>query len=257
MNEQLYMIPLMDAFRAEDECPFCYIERNVEQNALDFVLGPQASYMQDHVRAETDKIGFCRAHYKKMFEYGETLANALILETRYRTVLAELKKQLKHYSESSKIGVVDKLRKDVDSVKSSNNVSKWIHETEESCYICNHIKRNYERYIATFFYMYKKHDEEFIELVKNGKGMCLHHFADILDTAPLYLSKKEQTELRGILFPQMERNMERLLEDIDWLEKKFDYCYKDAEWKTSRDAVQRGMQKIAGGYPADAPYRPR
>ena len=213
--------------------------------------------MQDYVRAETDKIGFCRAHYKKMFQYGETLANALILDTRYRTVIAELKKQLKHYSESSKVGMVDKLRKDTEAVKSSNNVSKWIHETEESCYICNHIKRNYERYIATFFYMYKKHDPEFIELVKNGKGMCLHHFADILDTAPLYLNKKEQAELRGILFPQMEKNMERILEDIDWLEKKFDYCYKDAEWKNSRDAVQRGMQKLTGGYPADAPYRPR
>lgn len=257
MNEQLYMIPLMDAFRAEDECPFCYIERNVEQNALDFVLGPQASYMQDHVRAETDKIGFCRAHYKKMFEYGETLANALILDTRMQTLLGEMKKELKHYSETSKVGMMDKLRKDTNAVKSSNNVSKWIHEKEESCYICDHIKRNYERYIATFFYMYKRQDAEFIELVKNGKGMCLHHFADILDAAPIYLNKKEQEELRGILFPQMEANMERVLEDIDWLEKKFDYRYKDAEWKNSRDAVQRGMQKIAGGYPGDAPYKPR
>ena len=87
MKEQLYTIPLMDAFRAEDECPFCYIERNVEQNALDFVLGPQASYMQDHVRAETDQMGFCREHYQKMFTYGETLANALILDTRLQTLI--------------------------------------------------------------------------------------------------------------------------------------------------------------------------
>ena len=62
MKEQLYTIPLMDAFRAGDECPFCYIERDVEQNALDFVLGPQAAYMQDHVRAEPALMGFCRKH---------------------------------------------------------------------------------------------------------------------------------------------------------------------------------------------------
>ena len=79
--------------------------------------------------------------------------------------------------------------------------------------------------------------------------------ADILDAAPLYLNEKEQKELRGILFPQMEANMERILEEIDWLEKKFDYRYKDDDWKNSRDAVQRAMQKIAGGYPADQPYR--
>jgi hypothetical protein len=257
MKEQLYTIPLMDAFRAGDECPFCYIERNVEQNALDFVLGPEASYMQDHVRAETDKIGFCRKHYHKMFAYGETLANALILDTRMKTLIGEIKKEMKHYSTTAKAGLVDKLRKDQSSMKGSNNVSKWIRETEDSCYICNHIKRNYERYVATFFVLYKRHDEEFIQLVKNAKGMCLPHFADILDAAPLYLNEKEQEELRGILFPQMEASLERILGDVEWLENKFDYRYKDAEWKNSKDAVQRGMQKIGGGYPADPPYRQR
>ncbi len=254
MKEQLYTIPLMDAFRAGDECPFCYIERDVEQNALDFVLGPQASYMQDHVRAETDQMGFCREHYQKMFTYGETLANALILDTRLQLLIKEMKKEMKNYS-SEKIGMLDKLRKDGNSSQNTNNVSRWIHEKEESCYVCNHIKRNYERYIATFFFLYKKKDSEFMQLVKNSKGLCLHHLADILDAAPLYLSEKEQKELRGILFPQMEANLERVLGDIDWLEKKFDYRYKDDEWKNSRDAVQRAMQKITGGYPADQPYR--
>ena len=55
----------MDAFKAEDECPFCFIERNLEQHAMDFVLGSGASYMEDDVRAETDEMGFCRTHYKK------------------------------------------------------------------------------------------------------------------------------------------------------------------------------------------------
>ena len=257
MKEQLYTIPLTDAFKAGDECPFCYIERNVEQDALDFVLGPQASYMQDHVREETDKAGFCRKHYKMMFEYGETLANALVLETRMKFLLKEMRKEIKNYGTTSKVALKDKLRKDVSSTVDSNNVSRWIHEKEDSCYICNHVKRNYERYIATFFFLYKKNDKEFVDLVKNGKGMCMHHLADVLDAAPLYLNEKEQKELREILLPQMEANMERVLEDIEWLEKKFDYRYKDAEWKNSRDAVQRAMQKICGGYPADPPYRQR
>ena len=257
MKEQLYTIPLMDAFRAEDECPFCYIERDVEQNALDFVLGRDASYMQDHVRMETDRIGFCRKHYEKMFNYGETLANALILETRIKYLMKEMKSEMKKCSVSSKISLKDKMLKDPSSMRDNNNVSRWVHEKEESCYICDHIKRNYDRYVATFFYLYKKKESEFIDLVKNGKGMCLHHLADILDAAPLYLNKKEEEELRNILFPQTIANMERVLEDVEWLQKKFDYRYKDAEWKNSRDAVQRAMQKITGGHPADPPYRPR
>ena len=79
MKEKIYTIPLMDAFRAQDECPFCFIERNLEQHAMDFVLGSGASYMEDDVRAETDKIGFCRTHYKKMFDYGNRLGTGLIL----------------------------------------------------------------------------------------------------------------------------------------------------------------------------------
>ena len=70
MKEKLYTIPLMDAFKAEDECPFCFVERQLEQHAMDFVLGAGASYMEDDVRAETDKMGFCRTHYKKMYDYG-------------------------------------------------------------------------------------------------------------------------------------------------------------------------------------------
>ena len=34
MKEKLYTIPLNDAMNAGDECPFCFIERNVEQDAF-------------------------------------------------------------------------------------------------------------------------------------------------------------------------------------------------------------------------------
>ena len=53
----------------------------------------------------------------------------------------------------------------------------------------------------------------------------------------------------------MEENMERVSGDVDWLIEKFDYRNKDADWKNSKDAVQRGMQKIKGGYPGDPVYK--
>ena len=39
MKEKLYTIPLNDAVNAHDECPFCFIERKLERDTLDFVLG--------------------------------------------------------------------------------------------------------------------------------------------------------------------------------------------------------------------------
>ena len=108
MKEVLYTIPLMDAFRADDECPFCFIERNIEQHAIDFVLGSEASYMEEDIREQTDKIGFCKDHLKKMFTYGNNLGNALIMETHMRRKLTELRNEMKHYS-GAKVSFLDKL----------------------------------------------------------------------------------------------------------------------------------------------------
>ena len=66
MKEQLYTIPLNDAFAADDECPFCYIEQKVEQDLLDFTLGSGSSYMESDIRDMTDKAGFCRYHFQKI-----------------------------------------------------------------------------------------------------------------------------------------------------------------------------------------------
>ena len=65
MKEKIYTIPLMDAFKAEDECPFCFIERNLEQHAIDFVLGSGASYMEDDVRQKLIKWDFAGNTIKK------------------------------------------------------------------------------------------------------------------------------------------------------------------------------------------------
>ena len=75
MKEKLYNIPINDAINAGSECPFCYIERQIEQDLMDFVLGSGSSYMESDVREQTDKAGFCRTHFKKMYDYGNTLGH--------------------------------------------------------------------------------------------------------------------------------------------------------------------------------------
>ncbi len=255
MKEQLYTIPLMDAFREQDECPFCYIHRALEQHAIDFTLGSGASYMEDDIRAQTDKAGFCKEHYQKMFTYGNRLGNALILETHMKKLTKDLKSELEHYAVGEKPSLFDRLKKSAPQDSSKiNSVSAWIQDQNKSCYICEQIQTTYERYLATFFELFKRNEDEFMDLLKNGKGFCLPHFGDLLSGAERYLSEKDQVRLREILFPKMIENLERITEDVEWFQKKFDYQFKDADWKNSRDAVQRAMQKIGGGYPADEPY---
>lgn len=67
MKEQLYTIPLMDAFREKDECPFCFIHRSLEQHAIDFTLGSGASYMEDDIRSKPIKQVSAKIIIRKCF----------------------------------------------------------------------------------------------------------------------------------------------------------------------------------------------
>ena len=86
-------------------------------------------------------------------------------------------------------------------------------------------------------------------------GSSLNTFGHRGSAADERLSEKELKQFYAMVLPLMERNMERLYEDVAWMVEKFDYQNKDADWKNSRDAIQRGMQKLKGGYPADPPHK--
>ena len=50
MKEQLYTIPVNEAFAVPCECPVCAMRHRLKENAIEFTLGP--SYMEDDVRME-------------------------------------------------------------------------------------------------------------------------------------------------------------------------------------------------------------
>lgn len=250
MKEQLYTIPLNDAVNANDECPFCFIERKLEQDLLDFTLGSGSSYMESDVREQTDKAGFCRYHSRKMFQYGNTLGNAWILKTHYHQMNKELASEIKNFK-PVKMSFLDKFKRSKDI---NNSMTAWTYEKQQSCYICKQYEDTYARYLDTFFFLYKK-DDEFRNKIATSKGFCLAHFGDICQSAVEKLSEKEQKDFFDMVFKLMQDNMLRLEEDVSWLVEKFDYRNQDADWKNSKDANQRGMQKLKGGYPADPYYQ--
>lgn len=250
MKEQLYTIPLNDAVNAHDECPFCFIERSIEQDLLDFVLGSGSSYMEADIRDMTDRAGFCRPHFQKMFDYGNTLGNAWILKTHYLRMIGEMQKEFKGF----KPGKSSLKNRFLKTAEGGNAIGMWVREKEESCYICKQYKDTYARYLDTFFYLFKQ-DPEFRQKIKDSKGFCLPHFGDLCDAADGKLSEKEKEAFYEMVLPLMEENMKRLAEDVAWMVEKFDYRNKDADWKNSKDAIQRGIQKLKGGYPADGPYK--
>ena len=244
MKEQIHTIPISDAMENAGECPFCYIERRTEDHMMDFVIGHGASYMESDIRDMTDKEGFCRSHFKKMFEYGNSLGNAWILKTMFLRHLEEMDKEFKNFKPDScgKKGIFKK-------ETGSNSIIDWINKRESICFICLSVENTFNAYMKTFFDMYKK-DAGFRKQVAETKGFCLNHFKVLLNGADTMLNDKERKEFYDMVLPLMKENFSRVYEDIAWFIEKYDYKNKDADWKDSKDAIQRGMQKLRGQDPS-------
>ncbi len=272
-KEKLYTIEMQDALRAGDECLFCWLERKLEQETLEFVLG--SSYMESDVREETSRQGFCRHHTRMMYDYGNTLGNAWILKSRMEAVNLGFERQIKaggfrkgegeQTGETAKAaekgrtgGIWDRFfsgrGKDGNAGRDGGSGIGWLRQETGQCYICSRMETVYRRMLDTFVYLLQN-DPEFGTELMESKGMCLPHFADAAEACrrKMTAAVKEQWILR--LEQMMKKNLERIQEDIDWLIEKYDYRNQDADWKQSRDAVQRTMQKLTGGYPADPIFR--
>lgn len=247
MKEKLYTIPVNEGFLSEDECPFCFMEREAERSAIRYVAGPGASYMEPEVRAATDRTGFCRCHSKKLYDYGNTLGAALILQTHYAGILEEFQEEAKHFEAPPKKALFSK------KAPAQEGYRHRLARQVDSCYICDKIDYNMERYYHTFFALLK--DEEFRSRVSASKGFCLRHFAQLLEVAEDKLPNAQREWFYREVFALMEAHLIRVKEDLDWLIAKYDYRNAGADWKNSRDALQRTMQKLEGIHPADPPYR--
>lgn len=250
MKEKLYTIELNDAQKAGDECMFCWLERRLEQENLEFVLG--SSYMESDVREMTSRKGFCRHHTRMMYDYGNTLGNAWILKSRMEYIRGELQKQAEGYQPGTHPG--GWTARLFGRQEKKAGLPGWLTEKTEHCYLCDRMQEVYDRMKDTFVYMLRN-DTGFCERLLESEGFCLKHFADVLAACEEKLSPEEQSLWIPRLCGLMSRNLDRVQEDINWLIEKYDYRNKDADWRQSKDAVQRAMQKMTGGHPADPVFQ--
>lgn len=268
MREKLYTIELTDAVKSGDECCFCWLERKMEQENLEFVLG--SSYMESDVRDQTSLHGFCRHHTKMMYDYGNTLGNAWILKSRMEKVRTDLAERLgasegiasgaSVSSAGSKKGLAGKFKSLFSGtgrqVGSFSGVRSGKDSENSGCYICERMDEIYVRMLDTFAWMLE-HDPEFGETLLKSKGFCLRHFEEAREVCERTLKPELWGEWEAKLNRLMLDNLDRVQEDVNWLIEKYDYRNKDADWRESRDAVPRAMQKLVGTHPADPVFRDR
>ncbi len=249
MREKIDTIPLNDAFRSGDECPFCYLERLSEQRAIDYTIGPCASYMEPEIRAMTDAAGFCGGHMKKLYDYTNALGNALILQTYYTGLLRELEQQLENFELPPKKSLLRRKPKDTEP----GSLMTWLEQKQSTCFVCDQISESMDRYYRTFFAMIK--DGEFRSTVEQSKGFCMRHFRQLLEQAAEDLPNSQREWFYPAVFTLMRENLSRVKGDLDWFVMKNDFRNAGLEWKNARDALPRAMQKLQGGHPSDPVFK--
>ncbi len=240
MKEQIDTIPVSDAFASDDECPFCYLARKARQSTLRYVAGPGASYMEPDVRAATDAAGFCADHLKDLYDYGNTLGSALMLQSHFAGLLKEW--------ETAEAPSPRSLRK--------QSAAPWwqrLRRRRTSCFLCDRIAYHMRRYFATFFAMLK--DSDFRTKVTQCKGFCVPHFVDLMDHAQTQLPRSQKSWFYDTVPALTRQNLIRVKGDLDWLIAKYDYRNAGEPWHNARDALPRAMQKLQGSHPADPPYK--
>ena len=221
-NQKIYTIKISEALKDKCGCPLCTLEERTERDEIERILG--ASMMEPDVRIKTNELGFCGAHYEKLMKESNRLSLALMLET--------------HLTEfGSKLFANGLLQSAPDPKKQIPLLAK----NQASCYLCSRVGGFMSEALAVFLHMYKT-DEQMDGKIKEQPYICLKHQKQLFELGQKALPKdlykkfcKTVNEL-GLAYTQ------ELIGDINWFCKKFDYRYRNEDWKNSKDAIERAVK---------------
>lgn len=226
MKYELETIPVWEAYEAHPECPLCCLEQKIEKNNIRFFLG--SSVMEPDIRGMVNELGFCTVHFHMLFNAGNKLGLALMTHTHLLYLLNQMKKP-GHYT----------------GPKARNEYYQILKTKKNECVLCRKLAKTIKRYAFTIIYLWKK-DKDFKKAFNDSKGFCIPHFAECMVMADEVLSSQKRELFFKDLYSLQKENLLRIEEEIHWFTQKFDFKNKNKPWKTSKDALQRTIQKLTG-----------
>lgn len=253
MKEKIYTIPVTDAFKEDCECSMCFLEKKLEDEYVDYFLGP--ALMEPDCRMVTNDQGFCKRHFELLYNRQENrLGLGLVIDTHLSEQNKKVKKKIEASTESIRKDMELPLLKNLsnkisskqtDTEKFVDEVIKELADLESRCSICSKLGYTMDRYMDVILYLWFK-EEEFRKLFNSKKGFCLKHFRQLLEGTKKYLGPKETAIFVADLTDIQIKNMERIQQEVNWFTQKFDYRNNDAPWGNSKDALPRSIQKLVG-----------
>ena len=241
MKEKIYMIPVNDAYRSTAACPLCSLAKNIEQNSLDYYLGP--SLMEPDVRISTNTTGFCGEHLEKLYQREiNRLGLGLMLHTHLQDLWKDVGEDLSKAAPAP--GSFFKGR-DKDYKKNLEALADKMERRADACIICQKKDDTMRRYVDVLLWMFFE-DRDFRAVFMTKKSHCLHHTAVLLRGAATYLSQNQAAEFVAALATLQEEGTQKLISDVEWFTLKFDYKNKDKPWGDSKTAIPRTIDFLSG-----------
>jgi hypothetical protein len=253
MKEHIYTIPVTEAFEHDGECPLCFCQRNLEENALEYELG--AAMMEPDHRIGTNKSGFCTRHYEKLYNMQKNrLPFGLILDTHMeeqnRIIAGAYRKVGDRLAKESMDGLLDAVKDRMSGRKRTADtltaeLAGILASLMGNCEICASVAHTMKQFADTVIYLFFR-EADFRLRLESSKGFCLPHMKLLLELADETLSvQKKAMWLRSLLPLQIE-NLERVQSEVHWFTQMFDHRNRDADWKNSKDAISRAVRKFGG-----------
>lgn len=253
MKERIYTIPINEAFDQDSECPLCICEKKLEQDALEYALGP--SLMEPDGRMETNRSGFCARHFAKLYNMRQNrLGLGLIIETHLAEQEAAIEKLYRQYADDlereSESGLLETAvgrlsGKAAGAARLSEELTRRLDDLEKSCAVCRRIGNNMDRFVETVLYLFFK-EPDFRQKFESSKGFCLKHMKALIQGSKKGLGSAKQAEFLRILLPMQLEHLKRIQKEVGHFTEMFDYRNQDGDWGNSRDAVPRSIEKICG-----------
>ena len=253
MKERIYTIPINESFEQDTECPLCVCERKLENDALEYTVG--SAMMEPDCRIETNRTGFCAEHFAKLYNLQkDRLPLALVIDTHMSEQIKDIEEiYSKHKKTIDSLGSKTNLEAFSENLKGRKSASgKAIEELLDklttlkgTCAVCCKIDKNMDRLIDNTLYLYKK-EPQFKKKYNESKGFCLKHMEGLLIKAREIFSPTFQAEFLAELIPLEISELKRINEEVNYFTKMFDYRNSEADWKNSKDAVPRSIEKLTG-----------
>ncbi len=234
MVESIYTIPLTDALDADCDCTFCYLEDKLEREQIEYALG--AAMMEPDFRILSNEKGYCRHHIGMMARAKKALPLALVLDTRCDKVI----KRLKAVDFNAKGGLFKKEKSPAE--KLCDAVTKL----DSTCLVCERIEHTMEKFANTFWYLYGK-EPEFKKRFLSSRGVCMQHFAKLMDALMNVSGSKRDTFARELYDLQM-KVLEHERDEVRGFVKQFDYRSDKGEWKVAKDAHLSCAARLCGSF---------